>query len=45
MKGCGKPAPLKQSLAVYWSRRINEVPEWFKVTDKALLIAEHRYHY
>lgn len=33
-EGAGKPEPLKHSLAVYWSRRINEEHRIvFKVTD------------
>jgi toxin YoeB len=43
--GIGKPEPLKQNLAGYWSRRIDsEHRIVYKVDDGTLLIAQLRYH-
>ena len=45
-EGTGKPEPLKHALSGYWSRRINDEHRFvYKPTDKALLIAQLRYHY
>jgi len=44
--GVGKPDPLKNGLAGYWSRRINDEHRMvYKVTNDALLLAQLRYHY
>ncbi len=44
--GIGKPEPLKNALAGYWSRRINDEHRIvYKVADGAILIAQLRYHY
>lgn len=44
--GRGKPEPLKNKLAGYWSRRINDQHRLvYKVTESGLLIAQCRYHY
>lgn len=44
--GIGKPEPLKNALAGYWSRRINDEHRIvYKVTDGSLFIAQLRYHY
>lgn len=44
--GIGKPEPLKNALAGYWSRRINDEHRVvYKVMDGSLLIAQLRYHY
>ena len=45
-KGIGKPEPLKQALAGYWSRRINnEHRIVYKVERDQVFIAQLRYHY
>ena len=45
-KGIGKPEPLRHGLAGYWSRRINDEHRIvYKITEKALLVAQLRYHY
>jgi toxin YoeB len=44
--GIGKPEPLKNALAGYWSRRINDEHRIvYKIVDGSLLIAQLRYHY
>lgn len=44
--GIGKPEPLKHSLSGYWSRRsTDEHRIVYKLQDKAILIAQLRYHY
>ena len=44
--GIGDPEPLKYNWAGYWSRRINREHRLvYKVTDKAMIIAQCRYHY
>jgi toxin YoeB len=44
--GIGKPEPLKNALAGYWSRRINDTHRIvYKVVDGSLFIAQLRYHY
>jgi toxin YoeB len=44
--GIGKPEPLKNALAGYWSRRINDEHRIvYKIIDGSLLIAQLRYHY
>ena len=44
--GIGKPEPLKQALAGFWSRRITDEHRLvYRVDDDALLIAQLRYHY
>jgi len=45
-KGTGKPEPLKQNLAGFWSRRITgEHRLVYKIEDGILYIAQCRYHY
>jgi toxin YoeB len=44
--GIGKPESLKNALAGYWSRRINDEHRIvYKMSDGSLLIAQLRYHY
>ncbi len=44
--GTGKPEALKNALAGYWSRRINDEHRMvYKVDGDALLLAQLRYHY
>lgn len=44
--GIGKPEPLRHALAGFWSRRITEEHRMvYRVEDRALLIAQLRYHY
>lgn len=44
--GIGKPEPLKQALAGFWSRRISDEHRMvYRVENGALLIAQLRYHY
>ena len=45
-EGIGKPEPLKHALSGYWSRRITEEHRFiYKVSEKAIHIAQLRYHY
>jgi toxin YoeB len=45
-QGIGKPEPLRQNLAGWWSRRIdNEHRIVYKIQDNAVLLAQLRYHY
>jgi toxin YoeB len=45
-QGTGKPEPLRNALAGYWSRRINDEHRLvYKVEGNAVLIAQARYHY
>ena len=44
--GLGDPEPLKRHWSGYWSRRIDrEYRLVYKVTDKAIIIVQCRYHY
>ena len=44
--GLGDPEPLKHHWSGYWSRRIDrEYRLVYKVTDKAIIIVQCRYHY
>ncbi len=44
--GIGEPEPLKHNWSGYWSRRINKEHRIvYKVTNKAVIIAQCRYHY
>lgn len=44
--GIGKPEPLKESLAGFWSRRIDETNRLVYIVDnKQLTIISCRYHY
>lgn len=44
--GIGKPEPLRDNLAGYWSRRIDDSNRLiYAVEDDALVIAACRYHY
>ena len=45
-QGTGKPEALRNALAGYWSRRINDEHRLvYKVEDNAVLIAQARFHY
>jgi len=45
-EGIGEPESLKHNWSGYWSRRINKEHRIiYKVTDKAIIIAQCRYHY
>ena len=44
--GLGDPEPLKHHWSSYWSRRIDREHRLvYKVTDKAIIIVQCRYHY
>lgn len=44
--GLGKPEPLKQNLAGFWSRRINSEHRLvYKAENNVLYIAQCRYYY
>ena len=44
--GIGKPEPLRENLAGFWSRRIDESNRLvYAVNDKYLIIIACRYHY
>lgn len=44
--GEGKPEPLKDNLAGFWSRRIDSEHRLvYKVLDNSLIIIQCRYHY
>ncbi len=44
--GIGKPEPLKENLAGYWSRRIDDTNRLvYAVNDKKATIIACRYHY
>lgn len=46
IEGIGKPEPLKNALAGYWSRRINDEHRIvYKIADGSVWIAQLRYHY
>ncbi len=45
-EGIGKPEPLKENLAGFWSRRIDDVNRLvYAVDDSVLTIISCRYHY
>ena len=45
-KGIGKPEPLKENLAGFWSRRIDDTHRLvYAVDDQYLTIISCRYHY
>ena len=45
-QGTGKPEPLRNALAGYWSRRINDEHRLvYRVEGDAVLIAQARLHY
>ncbi|MFQ5661096.1 MAG: Txe/YoeB family addiction module toxin [Gammaproteobacteria bacterium] len=45
-RGIGKPEPLKHGLSGYWSRRIDDEHRIvYKIENKALFLAQLRYHY
>lgn len=45
-EGIGKPAPLRDNLSGYWSRRITDEHRLvYKVAGDELWIAQARYHY
>jgi len=44
--GIGKPEPLKENLAGFWSRRVDEANRLvYAVDDKSITIISCRYHY
>ncbi|EMI5492196.1 Txe/YoeB family addiction module toxin [Providencia stuartii] len=44
--GIGKPEPLKENLAGFWSRRIDETNRLiYSIDDEGLTIIACRYHY
>lgn len=44
--GTGKPEPLKENLAGFWSRRINlEHRLVYKVENDSVIVLQCRYHY
>lgn len=44
--GIGKPEPLKENLAGFWSRRIDDTNRLvYAIDDKAVTIISCRYHY
>lgn len=44
--GIGKPEPLKENLAGFWSRRIDDTNRLvYVVDDRAITIISCRYHY
>ena len=45
-EGIGKPEPLKENLAGFWSRRIDETNRLvYAVEDSAITVISCRYHY
>jgi toxin YoeB len=45
-EGIGKPEPLRENLAGFWSRRIDDTNRLvYAVTDEYLTIIACRYHY
>lgn len=45
-QGIGKPEPLKENLAGFWSRRIDDTHRLvYAASDRALGIVSCRYHY
>ncbi|HEX5677464.1 MAG TPA: Txe/YoeB family addiction module toxin [Alcanivorax sp.] len=45
-EGIGKPEPLKENLAGFWSRRIDETNRLvYAVEDTAITVISCRYHY
>ncbi len=45
-EGIGKPEPLKENLAGFWSRRIDDINRLvYAVDDQAITILSCRYHY
>ncbi|WP_415904745.1 Txe/YoeB family addiction module toxin [Neptuniibacter sp. QD48_55] len=45
-EGIGKPEPLKENLAGFWSRRIDDTNRLvYAVDDQAITIISCRYHY
>jgi toxin YoeB len=45
-EGIGKPEPLKENLAGFWSRRIDDTHRLvYAVEDEHLIIIACRYHY
>ena len=45
-KGIGKPEPLKNRLAGYWSRRIDSEHRLvYRIEGESIYIAQARYHY
>ncbi|WP_415897206.1 Txe/YoeB family addiction module toxin [Neptuniibacter sp. QD29_5] len=45
-EGVGKPEPLKENLAGFWSRRIDDTNRLvYAVDDQAITIISCRYHY
>lgn len=45
-EGMGKPEPLRENLAGFWSRRIDDTDRLvYAVEDEYLTIISYRYHY
>lgn len=45
-EGIGKPAPLRQGLSGYWSRRITEEHRLiYRQVESGILLIQLRYHY
>lgn len=45
-KGTGKPEPLKETLSVFWSRRIDDTNRFVYGVDKEYIaVISGRYHY
>ena len=45
-EGVGKPEALKENLAGFWSRRIDEANRLlYEVSDTAIAVVSCRYHY
>lgn len=45
-EGIGKPEPLKENLAGFWSRRIDETNRLvYSVEDSSITVISCRYHY
>lgn len=45
-KGIGKPEPLKENLAGFWSRRIDDINRLvYAIDDHYLTVISCRYHY
>lgn len=44
--GIGKPEPLRENLAGYWSRRIDDTQRLvYAVEEQAIIVVACRYHY
>lgn len=44
--GIGKPEPLRENLAGYWSRRIDDTHKLvYAIEEQAIIVVACRYHY